>query len=108
MDYLILLLVATLVIIGVSALFLLGFVIDKVAGSIERAADRRQQRQYEEHEWEIHLGHDRATLLRPGTDRNDPSRELVRGASASPGIDADGLLRPSEIDVAGGVENHSQ
>src|SRR5947199_1235736 len=105
MAGLILLLVAAFVVLGVSALFLFGLIIDKVADSIGRVADRRQQREYERYEWEMRLGRDRATLLRPGTDGRDPSRELVRGAGTSPGLDADGLLRPAVVDVAHTVES---
>ena len=73
------------------------FVLDKVADSIGRVVDKKQQRQYEAHEWEMSLGRERATLLRSSTDRKDPSQELVRGARNVSNSKSDELLRPQVV-----------
>lgn len=77
----------------VFGLFLLAFAGVHLFFSLQRRADRRQQAEYERQEWEIHLGKDRATLLRGAKSASASSDDLLRGATLVPPLETDSLLR---------------
>lgn len=83
--------------LGILSLFLTVFLAVQFGFWLGRRADRKQQAEYEQQEWERHVGKERATLLRAANIGVSSSDELLRAPQASPDPEAGTLLRIPEI-----------